>query len=176
MEASLQNTVALLSRMPASLDALLRGLPDEWTLRNEGENTWTVLDVIGHLVYCERVNWMPRVRQFGRPEAFKHFNRRGHVNEIQGKSLANLLDEFSRMRAENLNELRGMNLGPEQLAMKAEYPVLGMVTLSELLSTWAAHDLTHLHQISRVMAYQYKEAVGPFKAFLGVLKCEGHGS
>ena len=176
MEQNLHHTISLLTRTPAALDALLRDLPDTWTLCNEGENSWSPFDVVGHLAYCERANWMPRVRQFRKAEAFKHFDRRGHVREVEGKSLGQLLDEFSRLRSENLNELRAMNLRQEDLAMRAEHPVLGMVTLSELLATWAAHDLTHLHQISRVMAHQYREAVGPFSRNLGVLRCAGHSA
>ena len=175
-EHNLQHTISLLSRTPAALDALLRHLPDTWTKRNEGENTWSVFDVVGHLVYCERVNWMPRVRQFAKSEAFKHFDRQGHRRELKGKLIGDLLDEFSRLRAENLDELRALNLQPEDLGMRAEHPVLGTVTLSELLATWAAHDLTHLHQISRVMAYQYRDTVGPFSRNLGVLKCAGHSA
>lgn len=176
MEHSLQHTISLLTRTPAVLNALLRDLPEMWTSRNEGDNTWSAFDVVGHLVYCERVNWTRRVRQFGKAEAFKHFDRRGHVREIQGKSLEQLLDEFPRLRSENLGEVCTLNLQPEDLAMRAEHPVLGAVTLSELLATWAAHDLTHLHQISRVMAHQYREAVGPFSRNLGVLRCAGHSS
>ncbi len=175
-EHNLQHTISLLTRTPAALNALLRDLPEMWTLRNEGENSWSASDVVGHLVYCERANWMPRVRQFSKAEVFKHFDRRGHLREIEGKSLSQLLDEFCRLRSENLNELRAMNLRQEDLAMRAEHPVLGMVTLSELLATWAAHDLTHLHQISRVMAHQYRDAVGPFRKNLGVLQCSGHSS
>ena len=175
MGHNLQDTISLLTRTPAALNALLRDLRETWTLRNEGENTWTVFDVVGHLAYCEHANWMPRVRQFG-TETFKHFDRRGHVREIQGKSLGELLDEVAGLRTENLAELRAMNLQPLDLDLRGQHPVFGEVTLSELLATWAAHDLTHLHQISRVMAHQYREAVGPWSAFLGVLKCAGHGS
>ncbi len=175
-EHNLQHTISLLTRTPAALDALLRNLPEIWTLRHEGDNTWSAFDVVGHLVYCERVNWMPRVRQFAKSEAFKRFDRRGHVHEVKGKSIGQLLDEFSRLRSENLEELRALNLQPDDLSMRAEHPVLGMVTLSELLATWAAHDLTHLHQISRVMAHQYRDTVGPFSRNLGVLKCAGHSS
>jgi hypothetical protein len=151
-------------------------LPEEWTLRNEGEKTWTVFDVVGHLIYCEKVNWMPRVRQFGHDGAFRRFDREGHLREIQGKSLADHLDEFGLLRRQNLDDLRAMNLQPNDFELRAEHPTLGQVKLSELLATWATHDLTHLHQISRIMAGQYREAVGPFAAFLGVLKCDAHGS
>jgi uncharacterized damage-inducible protein DinB len=176
MDHDLQQTTALLSRTPAALNALLRDLPGEWTLRNEGEKTWTVFDVIGHLVYCEKVNWMPRVHQFGKEGAFKRFDRQGHLHEIEGKTVASLLDEFAELRRRNLDDLRAMNLQRQDFELRAEHPVLGQVKLSELLATWATHDMTHLHQISRIIARQYREAVGPFGAFLGVLKCDAHGS
>ena len=176
---NLQHTIALLTRTPAALHALLRDLPETWTLRNEGENTWSTFEVVGHLIYAERVNWMPRVRmvlQFGETRTFESFDRLGHRRESQGKSLAQLLDEFARFRSENLGELRALNLRQEDLELHGRHPGLGLVTLAELLSAWAAHDLTHLHQISRVMAHQYREAVGPWSGFLGVLQCSGHGS
>src|SRR6266853_1112085 len=144
MEHYLPQTIALLTRTPAALNALLRDLPGTWTLQNEGENTWSAFDVVGHLIH--------------------------------GKSLAQLLDEFTRLRVENLRELRALNLRQEDLERRGRHPALGVVTLSELLATWAAHDLTHLHQISRVMAHQYREAVGPWSAYLGVLQCAGHSS
>jgi len=179
MEHSLQNTIALLSRTPAALDSLLRGLPETWTLANEGENTWRVFDVIGHLIDGERVNWMPRAKlilQSGESQTFVPFDRGGHVREGQGKSLEQLLDEFAHLRSENLNELRALHLKLEDLQRRGQHPAFGSVTLSQLLATWATHDLTHLHQISRIMAGQYREAVGPWSAYLGVLKCAGHSS
>jgi len=179
MPHNLQNTVSLLTRTPAALNTLLRDLPETWTLRNEGENTWSAFDIIGHLNHGERTDWMPRARvvlQFGATQAFEPFDRRGHAREMQGKSLGQLLDEFARLRSENLAELRALNLRPEDLERRGRHPALGVVTLSELLATWAAHDLTHLHQISRVMAHQYCEAVGPWSAYLGVLHCAGHSS
>jgi len=177
MEPDLQQTISLLTRTPAALNAFLRDLPETWTFRNEGENTWSVFDVVGHLIHAERTDWMPRVEmvlEFGETQAFVPFDRSGHAREIQGKSLGQLLDEFARVRSENLDKLRGCNLGPEDLARRGWHPVLGVVTLSQLLATWAAHDLTHLHQISRVMAHQYREAVGPWSRYLGVLECAGH--
>jgi hypothetical protein len=179
MQHNLQNTISLLTRTPAALNALLRDLPEAWTLRNEGENTWSAFDIIGHLNHGERTDWMPRARmvlQFGETQAFEPFDRQGHAREIQGKSLRQLLDEFARLRSENLAELRALNLRPEDLERRGRHPALGVVTLSELLATWATHDLTHLHQISRVMAHQYRDAVGPWSAYLGVLHCSGHSS
>ena len=179
MEHDLEKTIALLSRTPAALDGLLRDLPENWTHRGEGEGTWTVFDVVGHLIYADRENWLPRARkilQFGEAQPFDPFDRLGHVKESQGKSLSQLLDEFAVVRAGCLNGLRALNLKPEQVTKRGRHPALGPVTLSELLATWAAHDMTHLHQISRILAHQYRDAVGPFAAYLGVLQCGGHSS
>jgi hypothetical protein len=179
MSHNLMNTLALLERTPATLDALLRGLPEEWTQRNEGEGTFTVVDVVGHLIYGDKVDWLPRARmilEHGDTRPFEPFDRWGHVELCRGKSLPQLLDESAKIRAMRLDELRLLNLQPEQLERKGRHPALGAVTLSQLLATWAAHDLTHLHQVSRIMAHQYREAVGPWSAFLGVMKCNGHSA
>lgn len=178
MGHDLQNTVALLTRTPAALNALLRDLPETWTSRNEGENTWTARDVVGHLIYTDRTNWIPRAKrvlQSGEAQPFEPFDRAGHKQESEGKSLAQLLDEFARVRSDSLGHLRAMNLQPHDFEKRGRHPALGAVTLTELLATWAAHDLNHLHQISRIMAHQYRETVGPFSKFLGVMQCEGHG-
>ena len=179
MEQNLAQTIALLAHTPAALNILLRDLPPEWTAPNEGENTWSTFQVIAHMVQAERGDWMPRAKtilQFGETQAFQPFDRTAHLRESQGKSLPRLLDEFTRLRSENLAELRSLNLQPEQFALRGRHPALGVVTLSELLATWAVHDLTHLHQISRILAHQYHAAVGPWSAYLGVLKCTGHSS
>jgi hypothetical protein len=179
MGHDLQHSLALLTRTPAALDALLRDLPDTWTRYNEGDQTFSAFDVVGHLIHLERTNWLPRARMIlrdGEAKTFQPFDRRGHVEECRGKSLGQVLDEFAQVRAENLTEVRGWNLAPEQLALPGRHPAFGSVTLSQLLATWAAHDLTHLHQITRVMAHQYRDAVGPFAAFLGVMQCQGHGA
>ncbi len=179
MEQNLENTVALLERTPAALDALLRGLPEMWTERNEGENTWTVRSVMAHLIHTEGANWIPRGRMIlesGEAQAFTPFDREGHVRYSRGKTMNQLLDEFARARAKGLENLRDMKLTPQDLGRRGRHPSFGAVTLSELLATWAAHDLTHLHQISRIMAYQYREAVGPWARFLGVMQCAGHSA
>jgi hypothetical protein len=179
MGFNLEQTISLLARTPATLNALLRDLPETWTLRNEGRNTWSAFEVVSHLIYGERTDWMPRARiilQFGESRAFEPFDRAGHRPGMQGKSLAQLLDEFARLRAESLNQLRALNLRAEDLEQRGRHPTLGAVTLSQLLASWAVHDLTHLHQISRIMAHQYRLAVGPWSAYLGVLQCAGHSS
>jgi len=147
MDHNLPHTISLLTRTPAALNAFLRDLPETWTSRNEGENTWSVFDIVGHLIHGERTDWMPRARmilQFGETKAFEPFDRWGQEREVQGKSLEQLLDEFARLRSENLCELRGLNLRQEDLARRGRHPALGVATLSQLLATWAAHDLTHL--------------------------------
>jgi DinB superfamily len=179
MDHNLEHTIALLSRTPAVLNALLRDLPEDWTLRNEGETTWSVFDVVGHLIHGERTDWMPRVRRIlesGESRVFDPFDRWAQERESQSKSLPQLLDEFADLRTQNLKALRALNLKPQDFDKRGRHPALGIVTLSELLATWAAHDLTHLHQISRVMAHQYRNVVGPWKAFLGVMQCSGHSA
>ena len=179
MQQNLQHTMALLARTPSSLNALLRDLPQEWTMQNEGGNTFNAFDVIGHLIHGERTDWMPRAKrilEFGETRAFDPFDRRAQEGESEGKLLGQLLDEFARLRSDNLAELRSLKLVPEDLNRRGLHPALGTVTLSQLLATWAAHDLTHLHQISRIMAHQYREAVGPWSAYLGVMQCNGHSA
>ncbi|MFL6428510.1 MAG: DinB family protein [Acidobacteriaceae bacterium] len=179
MEQNLQHTTALLTRTPAVLNALLRDLPQAWTHNNEGESTWSPFEIVGHLIHGERTDWMARAKiilEFGETKAFEPFNREAFQRESRDKSLSQLLDEFAQLRAENLDQLRAWNLQPKDLARRGRHPALGVVTLSQLLATWVAHDLTHLHQISRVMAHQYREAVGPWSKFLGVLECSGHSA
>jgi hypothetical protein len=139
----------------------------------------TVFDVVGHLAWADRTNWVPRAKMilvFGETRSFEPFKRWGHLKESHGKTIEDLLDEFARARAESLRELRSLNLQPADLERRGGHPAFGAATLSQLLAAWAVHDLTHLHQISRVMAHQYREAVGPWGAYLGVLKCNGHSS
>jgi hypothetical protein len=176
---NLPDTISLLSRTPATLDALLRDLPETWTVRNEGEGTWTVFDVVGHLIYGEQTDWMPRVKlilEHGERRVFEPFDMSGHIQVCQGKSLGQLLDEFAQLRAANLADLQAMNLSQAELELRGRHPALGPVTMSQLLASWPAHDLTHLHQIARIMAHQYRETVGPWAAYMGVMMCAGHSS
>jgi hypothetical protein len=171
--------LAVLTRTPATLDALLRGLPDIWVRCNEGPDTWSAFDIVGHLIIGERTDWMPRVRivlKDGEARPFDPFDRFAQFKESQGKSLDHLLDDFACLRRENLAALQVLNLQQEDLTRRGRHPELGVVTLSELLATWAVHDLTHVHQLSRVMAHQYRDAVGAWSAYLGVLQCSGHSA
>lgn len=179
MEFSIDQSVALLARTPATLDALLRDLPREWTHANEGPSTWSAFDVLGHLIHGEQTDWLVRARlilDHGESRPFDPFDREAQFKESAGKTLPRLLDEFARLRAENLADLRALNLTPEQLALRGRHPALGTVTLAELLATWTVHDMTHLHQIARILAYQYSNSVGPWEKYLGVLHCSGHGA
>ncbi len=183
-QLSLSDATALLSRTPATLNALLRGLPDLWTLGNEGPDTWSPYTIVGHLIHGERTDWMARVRiilEHGESQPLRTFDRfaqsrESQSDETQPKSLDQLLDDFVHLRHENLTALHALNLQPEDFNRRGIHPVFGPVTLSQLLATWATHDLTHLHQLSRVMAHQYREAVGPWIAYLGVLHCNGHSA
>jgi hypothetical protein len=178
-EFNLDETVAVLTRTPATLDALLRGLPESWVRSNEGKDTWSAFDIVGHLIVGERTDWMTRVRvilENGEAHPFDRFDRLAQSKESQGKSLEELLDDFARLRKENLAALQALNLQPEDLSRRGRHPALGVVTLQQLLATWAVHDLTHVHQLSRVMAHQYRDAVGPWSEYLGVLQCSGHSS
>lgn len=179
IHAQLENTIALIKRTPATADALLRDLPAFWTQQNEGRNSWTVFEVIGHLIHAEHADWIPRAKwiiEFGESKPFPPFDREGHASLLRGKSLDELLDEFAAARAHSLNQLAAMNLEPEDLERRGLHPTLGTVTLSQLLHTWAAHDVNHLHQIARIMAHQCRDAVGSWQAFLGVMHCDGHGA
>lgn len=176
---NLTDTIALLSRTPAALDALLRGLPTTWTEQDEGQldekATWTVHGVIAHLIHTERNNWIPRAQwllEFGESRVFAPVDR--HASYDQPIHI--LLEEFAVDRSESLESLNAMHLTADDLARKGLHSKFGVVTLSQLLATWTVHDLTHLHQISRILAHQYREAVGPWSEFLGVLQCNGHST
>jgi hypothetical protein len=178
-EFTLAESIPVLSRTPTALNALLHGLPDRWVRCNEGTDTWSAFDILGHLIVAERTDWMPRVRiilESGEALPFDPFDRFAQSKENQNKSMEELLDEFARLRTENLAELQRLNLQHRDLTRHGRHPELGVVTLSELLSTWVVHDLTHLHQLSRLMAHQYRDAVGPWRTYLGVLRCTGHST
>lgn len=173
MSLELEGPKALLSRTPSVLDSLLRGLPDAWLHENEGPDTWSSVDVVGHLLGAEETNWIPRIRHLithGEASAFPPFDRFGFEAKVKGKSVAELLDAFKEARARSLRNLDELRLTPTDLARRGQHPDFGAVTLGQLLATWAVHDLNHIGQIVNVLARQHSEAVGPWRAFLGILE------
>jgi uncharacterized damage-inducible protein DinB len=172
MEFQIDHAIDVLRRTPETLRVLLLDLPDEWLRANEGVDSWSPFDVVGHLIHGEKTDWIPRARmilQHGEGRAFEPFDRFAMFEESEGRSLDDLLAEFARLRSENLRQLAEMNLTPKLLSKRGTHPELGTVTLSELLSTWVVHDLGHIGQIVRVMSAQYREAVGPWRAYLPIL-------
>jgi hypothetical protein len=168
----LHNGIAVLERTPQVLDALLSGISEEWTMVNEGDDTWSPFDILGHLIDGELTDWMARLRIILKQEPdrrFEPFDRFRHLGRNQGRPLIDLLGEFRHWREKNLAELRALDLTAAQLQLTGEHPAFGSVTLEQLLATWVAHDLGHLAQITRVMAKQYRDAVGPWQAYLPVL-------
>ena len=169
----LEESLAILTRTPATFDALLRDLPDAWTAATEGPGTWSPYDVIGHLIHGERTDWMPRLKiivEHGVDRPFEPFDREAQFSQSAGKSLNTLLDEFSALRRQCLQNLRALNLQPADLEKKGMHPALGPVTLRQLLATWTAHDLAHILQVSRVMAKRYKSEVGPWAEYQSVMR------
>ena len=172
MEFNLADGIAILERTPGVLRALLSGLESQWIEGTEGPETWSPYIIIGHLIHGEKTDWIPRaliILEQGDNRRFTPFDRFAQFEESKGKSLATLLDEFEQMRARNLGILSAWQLTDEQLALEGEHPELGRVTLRQLLATWVAHDLGHIAQASRVMAKQYRDAVGPWRAYLPVM-------
>lgn len=169
---SLGETIALLERSPASLGALLNGLPNTWIKATEGEGTWSPYDVIGHLIHGERTDWIPRARHImaGDTRPFEPFDRTAQFTESRAQDLPELLATFATLRRQNLAALVGMNLTETDLKRKGVHPDLGEVTLSQLLATWVVHDLDHIAQIARIMAKAYGEATGPWTAYLSILR------
>jgi DinB family protein len=168
----MDEAVAILARTPATLDALLRGLPDGWIVAHEGGETWSPFDIVGHLIHGERTDWIPRAKiilQHGDARAFDKFDRLAQFRESGGRTLGDLLDEFVRLRQENLRALAMLQLTEADLDRRGRHPALGVVTLRQLLATWVAHDLDHVMQISRVLARQYSDEVGPWRAYLRII-------
>ena len=168
----LEESISVLERTPAALDAMLRDLPDAWTLADEGPGTWSPYVVVGHLIHGELSDWMPRldtILQNGENRPFDRFDREAQFRDSDGKRLATLLDEFAGLRRDNLARLRMLDLQAAQLELKGTHPDLGPVTVRQLLATWTAHDLGHIVQVSRVMAKRYKQEVGPWAEYLSVM-------
>ena len=169
---TLSEGTAILSRTPATLDALLRGLPEGLIAAHEGGETWSPFDVMGHLIHGERTDWMPRAKillEHGNARAFDPFDRFAQFAASEGRTLDDLLDEFASLRQRNLRDLQALGLTPADLERRGRHPELGAVTLGQLLATWVAHDLDHVVQVSRVLARQYADEVGPWRAYLRII-------
>lgn len=172
MDFSLDAGLEVLTRTPATLRTMLGGLPPSWSGGNEGPETWSPEEIVGHLIHGEETDWIPRAKIIlsdGESRPFEPFDRFAQGRRFAGWSLAHLLERFSGLRAGNLATLEGWRLTPQQLMLRGRHPELGPVTLSQLLATWVVHDLGHVAQIARVMAKQYTAAVGPWTAYLPVL-------
>jgi DinB family protein len=171
MDLVLDDVIAILTRTPRVLDVQLRGLSEGWLASNEGPDTWNPRNVVGHLIDCEELNWIPRARIIldqGPARVFEPFDRFRHLSRTM--PINDLLETYAELRAANLDTLRSWRLGPKELALTGEHPEFGTVTLSQLLAAWVAHDLDHLNQVERVLAVRYREAVGPWKAYMSILK------
>lgn len=171
---SLEDAVMWLERTPVVLRSLLSGIPDQWANCNEGDNTWSAFDVMGHLIHGEHTDWIQRISVIlnsnpGAPGKFKPFDRFAQFEESKGKTLENLLSEFERLRKDNLQRIRSLNISEDMMDMEGIHPDFGLVKLSQLLSTWVVHDFNHLSQISRVLAGQYSSQTGPWKQYLRIL-------
>lgn len=176
MTFSLDEATAMLAGTPTTLRSLSLAIPKSWLQANEGAQTFSPLDVLGHLIYGEKTDWIPRARKIlesGESKPFEPFDRWGHREAIRGKTLEALLDEFARERAASLEALRGFALQPVDLSRRGTHPKFGSVTLEQLLATWVVHDLDHLAQIARVTGKQYRQAVGPWVEFLPMIAEEG---
>lgn len=169
---NLADAVAVLERTPASLSALLAGLPESWVRATEGEGTWSPYDVVGHLIHGERADWIPRARHIlsGDARPFEPFDRSAQFAESRGKEMGELLATFAELRRESLAALSGMNLTGADMVRRGRHPDFGEVTLGQLLATWVVHDLDHVGQIARTMAKAYAVAVGPWSAYLSILR------
>ena len=172
MEFNVEQAVEILGRTPATLNELLMQLTDAWTLKNEGPDTWSPFDVVGHLIHGEQTDWIPRARiilEHGEAKPFEPFDRFAQFEKSKGKTVGELLIEFESLRKQNLEALGLMNLTAEKLTLRGTHPRLGQVTLAQLLAAWVVHDLSHIAQAARVMCKQYSEEVGPWKQYLPIL-------
>jgi len=173
MKFELNKTVEILEHTPAMLYAMLQNISGEWVHNNEGQGTWSVFDIIGHLIVCEKTDFITRTELILADSAVKTLapiDMYAQFENNKGKTLSMLLIEFEQLRKENIRKLLAFDLNDDDLQKTAIHPKIGTLNLGELLATWVAHDLNHIAQIARVMAMQYKDAVGPFIEFLGILK------
>ena len=172
MDFDLIYAIQILEKTPSVLSALLSNLSDDWIYRNEGEKSWSPFDILGHLIHGEKTDWIPRTKiilEFGEKKTFEPFDRFRQFTDSEEKTLQDLLIEFQSLRKENLETLKSLNLNKNDFQKTGVHPDFGQVTLRQLLSTWVVHDLSHIRQITRVMAKQYKDEVGPWQKYLPVV-------
>lgn len=173
MQYNFKEAISILERTPATLNTLLNGLSDNWLMRNEGPETFSPYDVVGHLVHGEKADWterIKRIQEFGNTKAFDIFDRFAMYEDSKGKSIQQLLEEFDSLRRKNIEWFKSLRLTETDFDKKGLHPVLGEVTLRNLLATWVIHDLTHIAQVTRVMGKQYKEEMGPWAEFFRILE------
>lgn len=172
MEFNLKLTLNMLRRTPGVLEQMLDGMPEDLIRANEGGETWSPFDIVGHLIHGERTDWIPRMEIIlatAGDKKFKPFDRFAQFDESEGKSLSELLSTFRDLRLYNTGILESTDLSGPQLAKQGIHPAFGKVSLRELLAAWTVHDLNHIGQISRILAFQYKSAIGPWTAYMGIL-------
>ncbi|RKE98977.1 DinB family protein [Ichthyenterobacterium magnum] len=172
MTYTIKNALEILKQTPKTLKSFLVNLSDDWIYCNEGNDTWSAFDIVGHLIHGEKTDWIPRleiIMNASENKTFTPYNRFAQFEDSKGKTLAELLAEFSELRKNNIIYLKSLNLFEEQLDLKGIHPELGEVTLRQLLASWVTHDLGHMAQIARVMAKQYKNEVGPWAAYITIL-------
>ena len=173
MNFSIEKSISILERTPAVMHELLFDLPEEWIMFNEGDETWSPYDIVGHLIHGESSDWIKRLEIIlsdFTDKKFTPFDRFAQFNESKGKKMNTLLNEFKILRKKNIEILKSKNITDIDFEREGVHPVFGIVTLRNLIATWAVHDLNHLAQINRVMAHQYKSEVGPWKEYLRILK------
>ncbi|MBC7826292.1 MAG: DinB family protein [Chitinophagaceae bacterium] len=172
MEFNIQSALQILERTPSVVEIMLQDLPAEWTMVNEGGDSWSAFDIVGHYIHGEKTDWIPRMHIIlskDQDQHFVSFDRFAQFKDSKGKSLGQLLNEFKELRLENIEQLKAVEFNDSLLNRTGIHPTFGSVTLRQLLAAWVIHDLTHIYQISRVMAKQYEIEAGPWKQFLGVL-------
>jgi hypothetical protein len=173
MNFNLKEAIEILERTPKTVEAMLSGLTSDWLLSNEGEDTWNAAEVVDHLIECDKTNWIPRMESILNDEGIKHFppfDRFSHLNGKESKAIAQALQEFASLREHNVTKLKERISTNQHLDLLGIHPQFGKVKLRELLATWVVHDLSHISQIVRVMAKRYQDDVGPWEAYLSILK------
>jgi len=169
---SVAHAVEILSNTPDVLQTMLRGVGDAWSHNNYGDDTWSAFDIVGHLIQGEKTDWIPRMQiilEHGESRPFAPFDRFAQVQDSKGKTLAQLLAEFNRLRTQNLETLLAAKLSDKDFHKRGTHPALGRVTIGELLAAWVVHDLNHVAQTAKAMAFQYHDQVGPWHAYLSIL-------